>query len=615
VFTLSARFKWSRPVGLFAAGRAWLATGVLAASLVSFSPSPVGAQSPGVPILNVVLIDGQDLGRPLLTQFQADLRRALAERNDGRLSLFLESADVSRFPGPEHNLNFDRWLERKYADKRIDLVIATGNLPLDRVLAWQASVWKGAPLVVGLLDPARVSLLPARPGVSALLWVPDVDPTLELVRVLFPSTRRILLVGGDAYGDLPGNWIRRQLGQRSGLEITDTGNRPVAELDDFVASLANDTVVFYSGVYSDAAGQGYQPQQVLESLSKHTARPIVGLSPTYIDHGLLGGGIIDIAAYARQAADLGMRMKDNPGLLVPAEPVSRGRNLTVDYRQLQRWNVNLDRLPPGTTVLFKPPSLWEEHKVTVLTALIIGALLTLALAALLAERGRRRHAEQGFKALSGQLLSGQEAERSRIAKDLHDDVNQRLALLALGLDAIASSRAATATVSTRASVLGEEARQLSSDVHGIAMQLRPPQLGAMGLPAAVRALGVRIQERSGFKVEVVEHAWPQKLSSEIEIVLYRVVQEALQNVVKHSGATSVRIVLALADGSVEATVLDDGKGIDSPPIGGDREKFGLIGMRERLALVQGSLEVQTRPEAGTWLAARVPLPGTADDGD
>jgi signal transduction histidine kinase len=107
----------------------------------------------------------------------------------------------------------------------------------------------------------------------------------------------------------------------------------------------------------------------------------------------------------------------------------------------------------------------------------------------------------------------------------------------------------------------------------------------------------------------------RSLSSEIEIVLYRVVQEALQNVVKHSGATSVRIVLALADGSVEATVLDDGKGIDSPPIGGDREKFGLIGMRERLALVQGSLEVQTRPEAGTWLAARVPLPRTADDGD
>jgi signal transduction histidine kinase len=213
------------------------------------------------------------------------------------------------------------------------------------------------------------------------------------------------------------------------------------------------------------------------------------------------------------------------------------------------------------------------------------------------------------------LLSGQEAERSRIAKDLHDDVNQRLALLALGLDAIASSQAATGAVATRASVLGEEARQLSSDVHGIAMQLRPPQLGAMGLPAAVRALGMRIQERSDFKVEVVEHAWPQNLSSEIETVLYRVVQEALQNVVKHSGATSVRIVLALANGSVEATVLDDGKGIDGPLIGGDREKLGLIGMRERLALVKGSLEVQARPEAGTWLAARVPLPRTADDGD
>lgn len=358
--------------------------GQTAAQTLAQTPTTTAAPGAAKPILNVVLIDGQDLGRPLLQQFQTELRRTLAERNGGRISMYLESADVSRFPGPDLSRDFDEWLQRKYANKRIDLVIAAANLPLERVLAWRSSVWKGAPLVIGLLDPAAAARLPAEPGISALLWRPEVDSTLELVRTLFPTTRRLLLVGGPAYGDLPGAWIRTQLEARGGMEVIDTGLRPVAELDAHVASLADDTVIFYSGVYSDSAGQGYQPQQVLESLSKRSSRPIVGLSPSYIGHGALGGGVIDLEAYARQAADLGMRLKDNPQLVVPAVPVSHGPQLTVDFRQLQRWNVAPHRLPPGTAVLNEPPSLWQEHRDTVITASIIGALLTLALIALLA---------------------------------------------------------------------------------------------------------------------------------------------------------------------------------------------------------------------------------------
>lgn len=592
------------------AGRAWRAATALALLLLVFAPPAAAGPGPALPMINVVLIDGQDLGRPLLVQFQNELRQALSERNGGRIAVYLESAEVSRFPGADLSPGFDQWLQRKYADKNIDLVIASANLPLERVLSWRTSVWKGAPLVVGLLDPARAARLPAEPGVSALLWVPDVDHTMELVRAAFPSTKKILLVGGSAYGDLPGEWIRKQLEARSGLEVVDAGSRPVAELDDFVASLAGDTAVFYSGVYSDSAGQGYQPHQVLASLSRQSSRPIVGLSPTYIDHGLLGGDIIDMASYARQLVDLGLRMKDNPGLLVPAVRVSQERQLTVDYRQLQRWNVPVDRLPAGTTVLYQPATLWQAHKASVVTVAIIGTLLTLALFALLAERARRRNAEQELKSLSGQLLTNQEAERDRIAKDLHDDVNQRLALLALGLDGIASSAAANLTLAKRAGVLGEEVRQLSSDVHAIALQLRPPQLGATGLPSALRSLGLRMQDRAGVKVDVIESSWPKHLSSDIEIVLYRVVQEALQNVKKHSGAASVRIVLAVSRGDVEVSILDDGKGIDVDHVDAG-EKLGLIGMRERLALVRGRLEVQRRAEAGTWVAARVPLPRAA----
>ena len=563
---------------------------------------------PGGGVLNVLLLDAQDLGRPFLMQFQDELRTSVAERNGGRVSLFIEGPDIARFSGPDHLVNFERAMQYKYASTRVDLIVASSNMPLDRLLEWRRTIWKSAPLVIGLLDPAAADRLPSEPGVTALLWVPDVERTMGMVRSLFPKTRRVVLIGGEAYGDPIGVRIRRQLEARQDVQVGDTELRPLSDLDDFVAALPEDTVVFYSGVYRDTTGQGYQPRQVLESLSEHTRRPIVGLSRTYIDHGLLGGAMVDIGALARQVAEVGLQMRRNPTRLQPPMPLAGGGQLVVDYRQARRWDADLDRLPPSTTVLFRPPSLWEAHRGAVLTAAVIGTLLSIATAALLLERSRRRRAEFGLKRLSGRLLSSQESERDRIAKDLHDDVNQRLALLALGIDGIAGSQKSSPTVTTRARILAEETRQLSSDVHGIAQQLRPPQLGSAGLPAAFRALAVQLQERTRIRIDIVARDWPKAVPDEVEIVLYRIGQEALQNVVKHSGATSVRLLLVMSDGVAELSVVDDGTGFD-PDALDESGRLGLMGMKERVALVGGRLEVESTPGAGTWLSARVPVHG------
>jgi signal transduction histidine kinase len=147
--------------------------------------------------------------------------------------------------------------------------------------------------------------------------------------------------------------------------------------------------------------------------------------------------------------------------------------------------------------------------------------------------------------------------------------------------------------------------QALQDVRSLAVELRPTALDDFGLVPALERLAVTFEERSGIRTALESSLSDERLPPEIETVLYRMVQEALTNVVKHAGAESVSIVVARRDGGVSAVVEDDGRGFDSEEVRNDA--LGLVGMRERLALLGGTLAVESTPGAGTALVAYVPL--------
>jgi signal transduction histidine kinase len=203
------------------------------------------------------------------------------------------------------------------------------------------------------------------------------------------------------------------------------------------------------------------------------------------------------------------------------------------------------------------------------------------------------------------VVEAQESERRRLALELHDETGQALTSILLGLKAIRASSseqdAAQAEADLRALIV-----QALQDVRALAVELRPAALDDFGLVPALRRLAETFAERSGIETSV-EASVEERLSTEIETTLYRVVQEALTNVVKHAGAAHVSIVVSSRDSSVAVTVDDDGRGFDTDAV--RTSALGLLGMRERLALVGGTLTVESSPDAGTTLAAQVPLPG------
>ncbi len=218
---------------------------------------------------------------------------------------------------------------------------------------------------------------------------------------------------------------------------------------------------------------------------------------------------------------------------------------------------------------------------------------------------RRRAAEADLARLSGGLLQMLETERSRIARELHDDISQQLAVLALELDALGMpSTDFTRTVGIRIAELAQRVRSIAADIQHVTRGLHPARLEYLGLVPAVRALCQDL-EHYGLAIHVSESNWPAELPGATALTLYRVTQEALHNAAKHSGADAVWVRFEAMNSTLKLTVSDAGVGFE-PDLMDRIEGFGMMSMRQRLRGVGGSLLVKSAPGQGTRIQATLP---------
>jgi signal transduction histidine kinase len=203
-----------------------------------------------------------------------------------------------------------------------------------------------------------------------------------------------------------------------------------------------------------------------------------------------------------------------------------------------------------------------------------------------------------------QVVSAQELERLRLARELHDETGQALTSILLKLKSI-EDEGDPARLADAMAELRELVVATLQDVRALAVELRPKALDDFGLVSAIERLVETFREQTGMKVDLVPRLGTDRLPREIETTLYRITQEALTNVVKHAHASRVSIVLTRRDGAVSAVIEDDGRGIESGHRTGDG--VGLVGMKERVALVGGRLVVESPPGGGTTLSIEVPV--------
>ncbi|HMU53520.1 MAG TPA: PAS domain S-box protein [Nitrospira sp.] len=226
----------------------------------------------------------------------------------------------------------------------------------------------------------------------------------------------------------------------------------------------------------------------------------------------------------------------------------------------------------------------------------------------------RQQTEQQLQSLTAQLMTAQEEERRRISRELHDDINQRLAILAIEMGNMETGPSLPAEQSRQAiQSLAQRLATISDDVRRIAYEFHSSILDDLGLPAALTQLTDEFSSRTGVKTIVVQEELTQPFPRDIASCLYRITQESLVNVSRHAKASRVELELTCDGAAVTLSIHDNGKGFD-PHQHRHQRGLGLINMRERVRAIQGRMEIHSRAGHGTRISVLAPLPGvTADE--
>ncbi len=293
--------------------------------------------------------------------------------------------------------------------------------------------------------------------------------------------------------------------------------------------------------------------------------------------------------------------RDEVGRLAQAFETMRGR-LRESLEQIQGWGHQLEGQVQKRTAELRQSNERLQRSMTERARLY--------------EELERRDAARAE--LLRKVITAQEDERRRIARELHDETSQGLTTLVIGLDdAATSTRTGRNHLPERLQDMKSMAVTVLENVHKIIYDLRPSLLDDLGLVAAARWYAESRLQPQGIETEVTITGRERRLPPELETVLYRITQEAVNNIARHSGATHARLRMRFARRGIDLQVRDDGQGFDLPALEakpGEMRGLGLMGMQERVALLDGQLKVQSAPGKGTEIDVYIPVPEVQDDG-
>jgi len=567
---------------------------------------------------SVLILDQSDTDSAWYAAFSSAFRSALQAGSAARTSVYAEHLDLSRFGGQRHEELLRAYLREKYRERPIGVLIAQGSSALEFVLRSRAELWPGLPVVFASVDEATLNRLNPGPGVTGTIYQLSFRDAVNAAKTLVPDLKRIALVGDSWERQAVRRHFKDEIPMFApAIEFIDLMGLPMTEIRKRVAVLPEKTAIIHTSITLDGAGVAYIPHEALKAVAAVANRPIVIDVETSVGYGATGGFVSTPVPVGAAAARLALRVLagEKPSDI----PITKGDSAkpVFDWRELKRWGINAAALPPGSEVRFRELSLWDLYRWHIIGVISLCIVETLLIVGLLLERSSRRQAEarlrksqQELRALSGRLLAAQETEDRRIARELHDDLNQGLALLSVEMELLGQNPPASAgQLGRRMQELSARVRQLSSTVHGLSHRLHPHKLEQLGLVAAVAGLCRELTQAHGLKIEFTHQQMPDTFPPDTAVCLYRLVQEALRNAIKHSGAQHIEVDLRGSADAVSLKIVDEGVGFDPSLLQG-KEGLGLVSMRERVHHFDGEITIDSQPSSGTQISVRLPLGAT-----
>ena len=544
-----------------------------------------------------------------------DIPRILEKGLGEGLDYYSEHLEQSRFSEKFREEAFSDFLRVKYGAHQFDVVIAMGEIALGFAERNRRALFPETPVVFFSSDRATRPIANSTGVIAGL----NLSGSIALAVELQPDTRHVFVVTG-ADGDT--SYARSAQAQlrpfENRLSLTYLSGLTTPELESRLAKLPDHSIVYYLVVNRAGNGEVVHPLRYLDRVVAVARAPTYSWVDSAMGHGIVGGSLRSQGAEVSAVADLALRVLqgEDAGSIPPSEIDLNIKQ--VDWRQMRRWQISEARVPEGTRILFREPGLWDRYRVyaLVVTAIVLGE--SLLIAGLLMQRKQRRRAEMRMRDtlselrvsdernrdLNRRLLNAQDAERAAIARELHDDVGPRVAILAIDLAVLAGADNQREDVTPLAREAFERTQEIAETLQNLSHRLHPARAHLLGVVAALEGLQ-RDFSRSGLSVTFAHSDIPGSLPRELTLCVFRIVQEALRNAVKHSAAREVSMRLSASAGTMVLSIADDGVGFDLEAARG--RGLGLSSMTEQLEQLGGTLTIHTRIGAGTRLEAIVPL--------
>jgi len=341
----------------------------------------------------VLLLYGSQKDLPMNLLIDSRLRSNFREKLSDGVELYSEYVDVSRFPDKGYPRKLLEHLKDKYSPRGLDLIVVVESVALDQLQLHRDWFFPDTPIVFCCVTEAECKARTIRPGVTGIPAKLDYRPTLEAALRFHPGTKRVVMISGASRSDneTMEDAIRNFRPLAGQVEFNYLIGLPMADLRHEVARLSADTIIIYVSIDRDGAGKFFIPRDALDQVAQTASVPIYGYYDSYLGHGIVGGFLASFDIEATNAAHLGLRILAGakPQEMSTAESTSCA--YMFDWRELRRWGINEESLPPGSIVRFRDPSFWDLyrwHVIGVLTLCVVEGALVLG------QRARARRTER-----------------------------------------------------------------------------------------------------------------------------------------------------------------------------------------------------------------------------
>jgi signal transduction histidine kinase len=347
----------------------------------------------------VLFLYQHDPNAPGVVVFTQPLKAVVHGQIPTGVEFYDEYLDLDRFPDPDRSPQLARYFAEKYQGFRPDAIVTEGTRALRFATERLSSLFPGVPIVYGVTFEPGVDFSALPPNVTGRRQPLPYVSTYSLARSLQPDANRVVLVSGAGRQDslLLSVALREIRPLLNGLKLEVLQDWSYESLIDTLRHTPPRAFVIFSSFTQDQGGRRFYPADLIASLTRVASVPVYGIARNWVGNGIVGGAVMQFGDDGLRTGRLLVRvLRRAPGDPMP-HPEVAATPVVVDWRELQRWHLSEDRLPPNTQVLFRTPSLWERYRTTILVALGLLLLQSALIAWLLLERRGRRRSQAALR--------------------------------------------------------------------------------------------------------------------------------------------------------------------------------------------------------------------------